>query len=278
MKQQKIKRAPVNVLMQIFAVALVIVMLFPLLWTFSLSLRDRRDVAESRGSLIPADPTMENWHRVFEQMPVGRAIGNSLTIGIASTVLAVILGTLTGYGLAQLNSSKQWLFWLLSPRLVPAVVLAVPLFLLVRNFDLLNTPLSLIIAHTTMVLPFAVLIMRDHFVSLPRAFAEAARIDGAGVVQVFQRVALPNARAALIGTALVCFIFSYNDSLYPLVLTNSVENFTLPLMMLQFQRMYMNEAGLVAASAVFLVALPAVLSLFLNRYVFTALSLGIVED
>jgi multiple sugar transport system permease protein len=273
-----------TIVIQFLALVLAIIMLLPLLWTFSVSFREQRDFFEQPQALIPFiqfTPSSQNWERVLSDDLTSQALFNSLTVAIVSTIIAVTLGTITGYGLVNFRyrlSSHTLMFWLLSQRFIPPIVSAVPSFLLLREINQINTLLGLIVAHTTLVIPFAILIMRDYFAQHPRSWTEAAKADGASIAQVFRQIALPNAYPALVAAAMVCFVFSWNDLTFAIVLIPSRENATIPLALNFFQGRFNTDFGVLAAFSVLTIALPLLFSLFIRRYVFNALSLGIVQD
>ena len=218
MQKTKFSRVPRQLpplVLQIIAVVLTIVMLLPLAWTVILSLEGRQDIYRYPHPVIPFvdfTPTLVNWQRIFEERFTTTGFVNSLIVAAVSAVVAVIIGTMTGYGLARVRSratNRGLILWLVSQRFIPPILSALPLFLLLRQLSLLDTLPRLILSHITLVLPFAILIMRDHFSATPRIFYEAAQIEGGNFFQEFRHVALPNAGAALIASAAVCFIFSW---------------------------------------------------------------------
>ncbi len=283
---RRLPKSTSPIVIQVAAFVIALVMVAPLLLIFSLSLKSPPDMFRYPPAWIPFvqfTPTAQNWQEVFS-LSVGSVttplINSTLVAGI-STIFAVGVGSLAGYGLARFRYSvgnQNLMFFLLIPRLIPSIVIAVPLFLIVREADQLDTLTGLIFAHTTLLLPLATLIMREYFAGFSNSVTEAARVDGAGLLQTFRLIALPNARAALVATAILCFIISWNDLDFALIFTNSIQNSTAPLWLLRFQAQYMAEWGPVAAMVIIVIALPIALSFLVQRYIFTGLSLGIAQE
>lgn len=270
--------------MQVIALVLTVMMLAPLLWTFVVSVMPRELLLSPRRPILPFiqfTPTFENWEMVFDQGLVIPGLMNSVLTSGLVTVIAVVLGTLAGYGLAHMRNranARAVLFGLLIPRFVPPVALALPLLLLARQTNLLDTVWGVVIGQVTLVLPFAVIIMRDYFARFPRSLSESARVDGASPLQVLGHVALPNARPAMAATAMLCFVFSWNDFLFPFVFTRQRESMTIVMSLVMTQGIYSTEIGVIATVGLWAIVLPLVLALVVRRYVFNGLSLGIVDE
>lgn len=270
--------------MTVAAAIVTVAMLLPLLWTGSVALKSDREVFSSSSALIPFvqfEPTLVNFDRLLEEGSLSRGLGNSLIVAGASTVVSVILGSLAGYGLAESHhrvNRSMLMLWLLSQRFVPPILLAIPSFILMRQLELINTRIGLILLHISLTLPFAVLIMRDHYARLSRSVVEASRIDGANLFQRFRYIAMPSSRGAAVAAAVVCFIFSWNDFTLALVFTNDRDLMTAPVILVQLTQAFISNIGMIAAASLVVIALPILLSLVVRRYVFDGVSLGITGE
>ncbi len=281
--QRDTARILYNVFIWTAIVIVTLSVLLPFVWAIITSFKTQRDALQP--VFIPwlqFQPTLENW--IAEFGLGGRearlALTNSAVIAIGATVIATVLGTITGYGLASFRYGKagnrNLTAWFLSQRFLPPVATLIPFFLVLQSFNLFDTRLGLILVNTTFTLPFAVLIMRDFFADLPRDLREAALVDGANQWQVFWRVALPVATPALSAAAIICFAFSWNEYLFASVLApNSAKPYTFLVASTSTVRGV--HFGFVATRMLIAVMLPVLLSLFVQRYIVRGLTLGAVK-
>jgi multiple sugar transport system permease protein len=147
---------------------------------------------------------------------------NSLIVSVISTFLAVSMGTLTAYGFSRFRvpGEQDWLFFILSTRMLPPVVVAIPMFLMYRTVGLYDTHAGLIILYTAFNLSFAVWIMKGFVDEIPREYEEAALVDGYTRLQAFWKVVLPEALTGIAATAVFCFIVAWNEYAFALMMTS----------------------------------------------------------
>jgi multiple sugar transport system permease protein len=147
---------------------------------------------------------------------------NSLIIAVTSTILAVGMGTLTAYGFSRFRvpAENDWLFFILSTRMLPPVVVAIPMFLMYRVFGMTDTHIGLIILYTAFNLSFAVWLMKGFIDEIPREYEEAALIDGYTRMQAFFKIVLPEATTGIAATAVFSFIIAWNEYAFALIMTN----------------------------------------------------------
>ena len=147
---------------------------------------------------------------------------NSLIVAVISTVLAVGMGTFTAYGFSRfkMKGEADLLFFILSTRMLPPIVVAIPMFLMYRTFDLTDTHLGLIILYTAFNLSFSVWLMKGFMDEIPKEYEEAALVDGYSRLQAFFKVVLPEATTGIAATAVFCFITAWNEYAFALILTN----------------------------------------------------------
>ena len=147
---------------------------------------------------------------------------NSLIVAIVSTVLAVGMGTFTAYGFSRFRvpGESDWLFFILSTRMLPPIVVAIPMFLMYRTFNLTDTHLGLIILYTAFNLSFSVWLMKGFIDEIPKEYEEAALVDGYTRMQSFFKIVLPEAATGIAATAVFCFITAWNEYAFALILTN----------------------------------------------------------
>lgn len=267
----------------------VLFTLFPLYWTAITSFKTPLAVNLGPFYLPGVDfkPTLEPWVNVltrdFGGGQVWLPFWNSLVVGTASALLAVLIGALAGYGLSRYQyrlgrlTNQDIAFWILSQRILPPIVTAIPFFLIFRTLHLLDTRLALIIAYTMFNLPFSVWLMRDFFDGLPREIEECARVDGCTELGAFVRIALPLSLSGLAATFVLCLIFSWNEFLLALILTFSKAQ-TMPLLIAgqNFQRG--PEWWSISALAILTVAPVAILATVAQRQIIRGLTFGALKE
>ena len=264
---------------------ILIVMLFilsPFLWALITSFKGRIDSLQM--TIVPwlqFQPTLENWHNelVVVWPETRKALLNSVIIAVGASVLATSLGTVGGYALARFRfrlGNANLLGWVLSQRFMPPVATLIPFFVLFQTLGLIDTWLGMILINTTFVLPFAILIMRDYFAELPREIEEAAYVDGAPFWRFFIRIAIPISTPAIAASAIICFAFAWNEFIFASVLTNKdAQPYTLAIASSANVRGI--NFGYIATRMLLAVALPVLLSLFVQRYIIRGLSMGAVK-
>ena len=206
---------------------------------------------------LPIPPTLENLKEARTVGRFGIYFKNSVIISVADVIGMVIVASLAGYAFARLQfpGQKILLYGLLIGLTIPVAAIIIPLYLTMRDFRLLNTYGSVIIADIALAAPIFVFIMRAFFKDLPSELDDAARIDGANEFQIFWQIMLPLAKPGLLTVALLEFLWSWNDLLLPLVFLVSDELRTLPVGMLFFQGRFTIDYGLMSAG-VLIISLP----------------------
>lgn len=205
---------------------IVLVFLFPVFWMVSTSLKAPAGIFATPPALIPS-PLIFDAYRdaVFGDPDVVRAIGTSLVISTGAMLLTLALAAPAAYGLArlQLPGGAVVLLLLLVSQLLPSIVIAGPLFVLFTRLHLVNSYLGLILADTTLTLPFAVIVLRPFFLGVPRDLEAAALVDGASRWGSFFRITLPLVRAGLVTVAAFSFLFAWGEFVFALSLTTGTE-------------------------------------------------------
>lgn len=267
-----------------FIVALVIIwVLFPFYWAIITSLKRPIDVF--RLSFVPwlqFSPTLANWRS--ELLDRGSAIfgglGNSFIIGIGAAFIAVILGTLAGYGLSRFRyrgfRNRDIAFWFLSQRFLPPAATIIPFFLFAQTLRLLDTRLILILANATFTMPFAVLLTRDAFKAVPEELEEAARVDGASHLTAFFRIALPLAAPTLVAAGIIAFAFSWNEFLFAFVLSYT-RAVPMSVIIAGTQDVMGVQFWYVSTRLLLAIIPPAIVVLIVQRYIVRGLTLGAVK-
>jgi multiple sugar transport system permease protein len=253
------------------------VFLFPVVYLILTSLKTQVDAFKYPPVWI-FRPTLNNYTEVFDLYPFGQFLVNSLVVASVSTCVAVLLGAMAAYALARFTfrRSKDLAFWILSIRMTPPVAAIIPIFILMRTLGLLDSRTGLIIAYTTMNLPFATWLLRGFFREIPRELDESALVDGCSWLSAFLRVALPLAAPGLVVTAIFVFIFSWNEFLFALILTATRAE-TLPVAVTGFIRETGIMWGHMAAAGVVIMAPMVLFSLAVQRYLVRGLTMGAIK-
>ncbi|HEY8288880.1 MAG TPA: carbohydrate ABC transporter permease [Acetobacteraceae bacterium] len=259
-------------------IALAAAFLFPLLWIAGLSLKTRLQVF-AMPPLFVWRPTLENYAGVLGRADFLQAFVNSLVVSAGAVMLSLIVGVPAAYAFARFPfRGRSFLFFsLLAMRMLPAIAVLVPMYVLFSRLGLTNTRLSVILAYTTFSLPLVVWIMRGFFEDLPRELEESAWVDGASRYAAFRHVVLPLIRPGLVAASILCLQLAWNDFLFAAVLTNNATR-TLPVLMAAFSG---GDTGVdwggMTASGV-LVILPVIIFSFAaQRHLVAGLSSGAVK-
>ena len=265
-------------------VALVAALLFalaPVYWMLTISLKTEVDQFASPPPWFVFAPTLQHYYDAFVTRAFGQYLLTSAVVAIASTACALVIGTAAAYGLARFQLpwrlNRRLSLWILSTRMFPAIVTAVPLFLMMRDLRLLNTRASLIIVYTAFNLPFVVWMMHGFFADLPRDLEEAALVDGDSRLGALVRVVLPLVAPGLAATAVFCLIVSWNEFLFALVLTQTDAAMTLPVGIAGRVTQYEIKWGVMSAAASVALVPILVFALALQKYLVRGLSLGAVK-
>ncbi|GMA17062.1 carbohydrate ABC transporter permease [Deinococcus metallilatus] len=209
-----------NILLTVITYLIALAFLFPLVWMILAAFKTEAQAFASP-PVFWFTPTLENFQKALPAyFP---ALKNSLIAAIGSTLLAFVLGLPAAFALAvyPTRRAQGTLTWMLSTKMMPAVGVIVPLFLLFRNLHLLDTLTGLILMYTTMNLPLVVWMMHSYMSEIPFAIYEAAKVDGASVGQEFFRIALPLSMPGISATALLALIFAWNEVFFAINLTSS---------------------------------------------------------
>jgi sorbitol/mannitol transport system permease protein len=225
------ERRWVNVALGALAWVTALVFFFPVLWMVLGSFKTEQDANTSPN--LNFDPTLDRYREVTEStgglLSFGEALTNSVVIVLLSTLIVLALAIPAAYALAikPVHKWRDVLFFFISTKFLPVVASILPIWILARELDLLNTRLVLIVLYTAINLPLAVWMLRSFFVEIPRELIEAAEIDGARLRGQLTSVILPLAAPGIAATALLCVIFAWNEFFYAVQL-NPVDGSTVP--------------------------------------------------
>ncbi|MEP1536383.1 MAG: carbohydrate ABC transporter permease [Paracoccaceae bacterium] len=284
----------------VVAIFIVLVFVFPIFWFALTSLKPISAVFDKDGVIwFDFIPTWENYRVTLlgessidvnqnSRSDFGTSGGNSydgrgsivssIIVAVGSTVLAVGMGLFAAYGLSRMRfwGAQGVLNWILSQRFLPPIAIIIPLVFIFHDMGLRDTHVGLIIAHTLINIPIAVLLMKSFIDDIPIDIDHAAMIDGASRWQVFWKVILPMSKGGLAATAVLCFIFSWTEFLLSLFLTSSIR--TIPVKITTFVTSTGSEWGYISALGTSAIIPSFIFILLVQNHLVRGLTMGAIKD
>jgi multiple sugar transport system permease protein len=250
---------------------------FPFYWMVTTSLKTQAVALQSPPAWL-FTPTLANYTEVLFVDRVGVSLLNSIIVAVATTVLAVVLGCPAAYALArfEFRAKKELWFWFITNRFVSPVVLAFPVFLIARELGLRDTHIALILMYLTFTLPIVIWICTDQFRSIPYDLDEAAMLEGAGQWRIFRSICLPLAMPGVAVSAILSFIFSWNELLFAYILAPKDAK-TAPAMAVTFMEGYDVPYGKIMATSTLIVIPVLIFALLASRHLVRGLTMGAVK-
>ncbi|MCX5251602.1 carbohydrate ABC transporter permease [Streptomyces sp. NBC_00201] len=259
-------------------VALTAVMLFPVYWMLNVSLTRDQDMRKSPPDLLPLHGTLAGYRAVLdEQLPY---LGTSLVVALGTVVLTVVLAAPAGYALAKLRPRGGGLltFVLLAAQMIPGIIMAMGFYAIYLQLGLLQSVPGLIVADSTLAVPFAVLIFTAFMSGIPGELLQAAQMDGAGILRTFWSIVLPTSRNAVVTVSLFAFLWSWSDFIFASTLVNGGAHEPITLGIYHYIGNNNQQWNAIMATAV-VASLPAAVILVLaQRYVAAGVTAGAVKD
>jgi multiple sugar transport system permease protein len=257
--------------------AIFLFAVFPFYWMVATSLKTQAEALASPPIWV-FTPNLDNYYSVLFNRDVLSSLINSVIIAVSTTVLAVGLGTPAAYALArfEFKSKEELWFWFITNRMLSPIVVALPIFIMARTLNLIDTHLVLVLVYLTFNLPIVVWICTDQFRGVPRDLDEAARLAGASRFTIFWRIALPLAMPGVAVSAIFSFIFSWNELLYALVLTRNTAR-TAPVAATSFVSGYDLPWGEIMATGTLIVLPVIVFALIVSKHLVQGLTMGAVK-
>lgn len=258
-------------------VSLVVVIFgFPIYWMFISSIKPLGEITAFPPSLVPTEITLANYERLIFETRFLTWMKNSIIVASGNVVLTIILSTLAGYGLTRydLPKKKGLAMVLIFTYMFPALMLAIPFFMIFYELGLINTYVGLILAHTAVTVPFTTWLMWQFFQTVPISWEESAWVCGASRFQSMVEVALPGALPGILASAIFAFSISWSDFTFALILVNDPEMTLLTVGIYQFLQGTQIYWDLIMASATLLVIPPLILIFTLNKYLLKGFSVG----
>ncbi len=248
--------------------AIAFLMLFPLLWLIGTSFKSSgEDIFTFPPQIFPSQPTFDNFTTVWDAYPFGLYLYNSAVVAFLAVGLNLLLCSLAAYPLARLDfRGREFIFALvLATIMIPFQIVMIPLYIMAVNLGLRNTYLGIVLPNLTSA--FGIFLLRQALKAVPWELEEAARIDGCSELGIWWNIMIPAIRPALFTLAIFVFIGSWSDFLWPLIVLDDPNYYTLPLAVANLADSFSLDWRLVAAGSVISIAPILLLFLFLQRYI-----------
>lgn len=265
-----------RILLYIAALVVAMVICFPIYTLFMMSIISRAQLFSRPFNWIPITASLKNYLEVLKPehpVPVLQGLTNSFIVAVWAASLSLLLSSLAAYALARLKFrfKPHILTSLLSFYMLPAMLFLIPIFIIMKNLNLLDTYLSLVLPYSVWITPFSTLILKTFFETIPPAIEEAAWIDGCSKLSALRRVIMPLATPGIVATFIYAFVLSWNEFLTPLIMTNRTIMITTALG--RYRSTYDIEIGQMSAAGIYSILPVIILTLIFQKYIIK----GIVE-
>ncbi|OEU97009.1 carbohydrate ABC transporter permease [Streptomyces oceani] len=234
---------------------------FPLLWLLSIAFKAPQELGTTDPTWLPRHPSLDNFRDAFDQQPLWGSALNSLLVATSAALISVLVAVPAAYALVRYRSavSKAATGWILVSQMFPFVLVIIPLFLVLKNFQLINSQFGLILVYVVWNLPFALWMLQGYVRAVPASLEEAAAIDGCSRPRILFSVVLPLLTPGLVATLMFSFVTAWNEFFFALVLLKSPEKQTMSVILTHFLGAEgAADLGPLAAAA-FLATIPSLL-------------------
>jgi multiple sugar transport system permease protein len=277
-----------------FAVLLLLIWtVAPLLWMFISSISPTKSLLSTSGSLLPSQPTFERYSAILFGGKINfngtnisasaevfkRSLLNSLIVTSITTVLCLIFGGIAAYAFARLKFmlKKQVLFLAMFLQLLPPVALVVPFYFMVRVTGMIDQIATLVVIYISFVLVYVIWVLNGYFKTIPSDLEAAARIDGCTRLGAFVKVLLPSAVPGFVAVGTLAFLMCWDEFMYALVFTNSLNSKTMPVAISEFSTQFGIDYGMMMTGGVLATVIPLILALIFQKYIVSGLTAGAVK-
>jgi multiple sugar transport system permease protein len=267
------------VLFYVFLVVFVLASVLPLIWVFKMSIVTKSELFASPPTILPQNPTGEEYGQIFGDPGFQKALVNSTIIAGMTTVLCLFFGSIAAYAIARLRFrfKSPVMTLILALSFFPQVAIIAPLFVQFSQIGLIDTYGSVIITDTVFALPLTIWLLVAFFRELPRDLEEAAKVDGATTIQAFRKVIVPLAAPGVFTTAILTFIFAWNEFLFANTFLFDENTQPVTVVIPNFATIYTVDYGAQAAAAVVVTVPLVILVLIFQRRIVSGLTAGAVK-
>ncbi len=263
-----------NIVLHLVMIMGLFITILPFLWMVAASFMSSGEASQFPPKFWPDSPTWAQYQRLFQRLNMGRYFFNSLILATSVTLVSLLVNAMAAFAFAKFAfRGKKIIFtMLLSTLFIPGQVTMLPVFLLLKKIGLLNSYFGIILPGMASI--FGIFLIRQYLLQLPDSLLEAARIDGASEWRIFLSIVLPLAKPIMVPLALFTFMGTWNDFLWPLIVLNRQEKYTLPVAIANLMGEYAPDPELMMAGAVITLLPIVILFLFLQKYYIQGIFIG----
>lgn len=254
--------------------------LFPFLWMLVTSLKPSTEIRTLNPTFLISAPTLEHFKNVLTGSAFLTFFKNSVFIATVTTFASLFISIFAGYALSRyfrFRGVKVFGIAMLLSQMIPGVLLLIPLYLVMKNINLINTYMSLILAYTTFTVPLCTFMLKGFFDSIPLEMEESAEIDGCTRVGIIFRILLPVSLPSLVATSLYAFLNAWNEFMFGFVFINDESHRTLTPGISLFKGLYQTDWGSMMAASVLSVLPVVIIFIFLQRFLIEGMTAGAVK-
>ena len=257
-----------------------IVMIAPIAWLISTSIKSGGEMFSLPLRLIPQNPTINHYLKIWRDVPFLNYVRNSSVMAIYSTVIALVISSFAAYYLSRFTKRKNHWFLnlILFAQMFPAMLLIIPIFIYIKNLRLLGTFSGLMITYLTFLIPLSTWALTNFFKNIPRELDEAALIDGCSRLKALFKVILPVASPGLISVGTYCFLTAWNEFLFAMIFMSNQQMWTIPVGLNALSSQFAAEWGMVTAGGVICLIPATIVVIFLQNFLIAGLTAGSVKE
>ena len=254
--------------------------LFPLLWVFSTSFKPNEEAINFPPKFLPEKITFSNYVFVLTDPNLVRSLINSFVVSIGSTALSVVVSALGGYAFARFEFKGKNLIMsiILGLFMIPVVINIIPLYSMLSNIGMLNSPISLILTFQILIIPLNILLFNNYFETIPKELEDAALIDGCSRLGVLKRITIPLSIPGFAIAAVLSFRFAWNEFILPIVLANRPDSAVFQVALYQFISIYRIQWGYLTAGITLAIIPVLVLMLSFQKQMIKGLTVGAIRE
>jgi len=268
-----------NVFGYVVLILFLLGILLPFYWMVVTSFKPNIEIGQYPPSLFPHTWTLAHYQEAFGKFNFGVYIKNSVIVALVSTFLVLSLASLAGFAIARLplRGKTSMMVLLLVISMFPAISIITPLYMILRNLGWLNSYQALIVPYTAFNLPFAVWILRNYFLQIPKALFEAARVDGAGIWRTFYTIYLPLTTPGMFTAAVFTFVATWTEFFMALVFNSQDQMRTIPVGIALFSGQFDIPYGTIFAGSVISIVPIIILTVIFRKWIVSGLTAGAVK-
>jgi ABC-type glycerol-3-phosphate transport system permease component len=260
-------------------VIFLFITLFPLAWVLSTSFKPNEEAISFPPKFLPENTTFSNYVFVLTDPGLVRSLLNSFAVSVGSTALSVVVSALGGYAFARFEFKGKNLIMsiILGLFMIPVVINIVPLYTMLSNIGLLNSPIALVLTFQILIIPLNILLLKNYFETIPRELEDAALIDGCSRLGVLKRITIPLSVPGFAIAAVLSFRFSWNEFILPIVLANRPDSVVFQVALYQFISIYRIQWGYLTAGITLAIIPVLVLMLAFQKQMIKGLTIGAIR-